>query len=552
MTPGVLSAVCGLAAGVARVDRWLLGAMAAGVVLGAQGFGWGRYDCLNNDRMAFKSVMSPQRAPLEPASLRKPPLYTYWNFFFSRWPAEFIGRNLFWAPIEVRKEFRVLARVALARFWNLAMFAGCVAIVFLTIREAFGAGAARAGAWILATSAGFIPYQVYLTTDLAVVFLMLGVFALAVRITRNPSPGVSIAAGLLAGLCAAVKYNGLAIAVLLPLAHLLASRGNPFTASLKRPAAWLCGLAVPVGFVLGNPYSVLNFPKFRADFLYNYATTPVYSGEAGGAGYAEFLSRFLEIFGLPGTLLLAACALGGAGLVAFRAVGAGWKIWLLAAAVFAIYFWQIGGFPRVETRFVLPVAPFFLLLAAPGLAWAMRRPRAAVPVLAALVAYNLVCGWMVGGLFRNDPRMKALDWAAAHLSESGVMESSLSSPQWQEVAARGLRVVRIPWGLERREHFETVFAGEDETLRGIGRFETGASTDWFSSAQRAERGTRWIAWNSIDIDEVIRPFYTALFVPDSGYRIVFDAQSPKLPRWVYPQSADFLSNRMTVWEKTNG
>lgn len=544
----------GSAAGtVARADRWLLGAIAAGVFFGAQGWNWGRYDCLNLDRMAFKSVMSSNRGVFEPASFRKPPFYTYVNFFLARWPAEFVGRNLFWTSIEFRKEFRLIARTVLARGVNLAMFAALVAFVYQVANTAYGLLPARVSAWILATSAGFVPYQIYLTTDLAMVFLMGAVFVCAVGILKRPGIGISVAAGLLAGLCAATKYNGLAIAICLPLAHLLASGRNPVLECLRRPAAWLCGLAVPVGFVLGNPYSVLNFPKFRDDFLYNYTTTPVYGGQVEGTGYVAFLFEFFEIFGQPAVwFLLAGLVVGFWAVIQAMRAGHGitWKVWLLAAAVFILYFWKIGEFPRMTTRFVLPMAPFVLLLAAAGFGMLFRLRWVAGPVLVLILAYNAVCAWMVGGLFRNDPRMLALRWADENMT--GVVESSTSSPQWNEIQKRKIKVVEIPSGVERRLLFEEMFAADESMLAEVNRFEDGTSVDWFTAEARRKRNPRFVAWNSMDVESLVRHEYDALSQPDSGYRVVFDASSPERPGWAYPKSADFLINRMTIWERING
>lgn len=538
---------------VAGTDRWLLGAIAAGVFFGAQGLNWGRYDCLNLDRMAFKNVMSSSRGPFEPGSFRKPPFYTYVNFFLARWPAEFVGRNLFWTSIEFRKEFRLIARTILARIVNLAMFAALVVFVYQVAATAYGQVSARVSAWILATSAGFVPYQIYLTTDLAVVFLMGAVLLCAVQILKSPGIGISVLAGLLAGLCAATKYNGLAVAACLPLAHLLASRGNPILASLRRPAAWLCGLAVPAGFVLGNPYSVLNFPKFRDDFLYNYTTTPVYGGQLEGTGYVAFLWKFLEIFGQPAVWFLIAgmvCGLWAVFIARRSDRDITWKTWVLVVAVFALYFWKIGEFPRMTTRFVLPMAPFLLLLAAAGFGILLRVRWVAWPVLVAVLTYNAACAWMVGGLFCNDPRMAALAWADGHMT--GVVESSTSSPQWQQIQRRKIKVVEIPSGVERRRLFEEMFAGNEQMLGEVDRFEDGTPLEWFSADARRQRHPQFVAWNSMDVETVVRHEYDALFQPDSGYRVVFDARSPERPDWAYPKRADFLINRMTIWERNNG
>lgn len=535
---------------IAFSDRWLLGALAAGMLLGVQGAGWGRYDCLNLDRMAFQNVFAKDRKPLEPASFVKPPGYTYINLLAARWPAEFLARQVPGLAKTERRDAMLRLRVILSRALNFAMFGGLILLVFAACESAFGRPAARAAAWILATSAGFVPYKIFLTTDLAVVFFMATTFFLCLRIVRNPSLGLSVAAGLLAGLAGAIKYNGLAIAVCLPLAHLLASRGNPILACLRRPAAWFCGLAVPVGFLLGNPHALLSYRKFADDFLYNYTVTPVYNGPGTGTGYADFLLRYREIFGDLGSLLLAVALLAGipAVLHAIRHRDPMWKTWLLAAAAFAVYFWKIGSFPRTETRFVLPTAPFVVVLAAAGFPILLRARGTAVAALAALVVYNAACGWRTGELFRRDPRMELLDWAAGHFEPGDVIESSDSMPQWKLLPNAAFTIHKIPSGLERKEAFRAMFAGDDEMNGKISRNESREGTTWFDPAARQERGTRWIAWSSIDLDSVTTQAFNALF-SDPNYSVVFQKSSPDVPSWGYPKQTEFLRSQSIVWKR---
>lgn len=527
-----------------HVDRWLLLALAIGVLSGLQGFGWGRFDCLNLDRMAFQNVMSDSRRPLEPETYVKPPFYTYLNLVLARWPADFVARQIPGLERDERRAARAEWRVRFARVLNLALFAGLIVCVFLVARSAFGIPAARLGAMLLATSAGFLPYQVFLTTDLALVTFLAAAFALACRILNEPERILwSVLAGLAVGLATAVKYNGLALAVCLPLAHLLASKGNVLWQCLRRPSAWLCGLAVPVGFVLGNPYAVLDWPKFQTDFLYNYAVTPVYSGAAEGNGYAAFVAAFGEIFGWPGSALLLVGLLVSVGVIRRSE---GWRVWLLAAAFVALYTWKIGAFPRVETRFVLPVAPFVLLLALPGLA--LVRLRGVVVAAVGIVClYNFACLFEVGRLFREDPRQSLLAWAASGFAKGNSVESSGSVPQLRFLPGLELRETRMPAGTQRATMFAGLFAGDPAMLDRIRQQETTYSLGWFEPAARRARGTDWVVWSNIDLDATTKPFYGALLAGRDGTEIAWDAESPQLPRWAYPRRTEFLRNRTTVF-----
>jgi 4-amino-4-deoxy-L-arabinose transferase-like glycosyltransferase len=298
-----------------------------------------------------------------------------------------VSSLFFWKKSHERYEIFLVVRTWIARALNLIMFAACTTAIFILIRRFYNLGAARFAVLLFATSAGFVPYQIFLTTDLAVIFVMLASFLFALRIINNPSMSNSIAAGLLAGLATATKYNGLAVAIALPLAHLLACRsGNPFIEAIKRKSAWVCGACVPLGFLLGNPYTIFDWQKFRADFLYNYTVTPVYNGATSGNGYSRFFESFYEIFGVPGTLFIGLALVVGLGFVLLNLkTSKAWQLWIMAGAVFALYTYKIGAFPRIETRFVLPAAPFLLLMASAGFAIFLKARILSIPLLATIL-----------------------------------------------------------------------------------------------------------------------------------------------------------------------
>jgi len=530
-------------------DGWLAAALLLGVVLGAQGFQWGKYDCLNLDRLALRNVTMKKLPYLHPSYFAKPPFYTYLNHFLARVPAEAVSRNMIWLDMGQRKQVFLLLRLGLARSLNLAFFAGSVVLLFVLARETFGVPAARLSALLLATSAGFIPYQIFLTSDLALAFMMLASFACAVKIVERPGMGISVAAGLLAGLTAATKYNGLFVAAALPVAHLLASRGNPVLACLRRPAAWVCGLCVPLGFLLGNPYAALDWPTFSGDFLYNLKATPVFNGVTQGHSYARFFLAFGEIFGWPGTWLVAAGIVAGIVFLAGRNRKNAWQPWVLAAVVFTIYAWKIGSFPRIETRFVLPTAPFALLMASAGFAILLRAKWLTVPVVAAVLCYNLACGWWVGTMFRQDPRMVALEIARTQVRAQDTVEVSRSIPRIQDLPGKNLKVFKMPNCIEITASFSKIFAGDQQMQGMMGRWMTKERPEWFAPPARAERNPDWIFWSSIDLEHIVQNEYEALFKDGSGYQVVYDATSPKFPWWTYPRYTEFIRNRVTVWKK---
>jgi len=531
-------------------DKILILSLLLGFFTGVQGFTWGRYDCLNLDKMAFQSLFDKNRLPFQPARYVKPPFYTYLNHFVARIPAMTVSSLFFWKKSHERYEIFLLVRTWIARALNLLMFAACITGIFIMIRKYYSLGSARVAALLFATSAGFVPYQIFLTTDLAVIFMMLASFLFALKILNNPGMGNSIAAGLLAGLATATKYNGLAVAIALPLAHLLACRsGNPLIEAIKRKSAWVCGVCVPFGFLLGNPYTIFDWQKFRADFLYNYAVTPVYNGATSGNGYRRFFESFYEIFGIPGTLFLGVALVLGLGFVLLSLkTSKAWQLWILAGAVFALYTYKIGAFPRIETRFVLPAAPFLLIMASAGFVVLLKTRFLSMPILALILAYNLSCCWWTGRLFANDPRNYVPVFAKEKLQNGGIVEWSKSNPKLEALPVK-LQIHQIQTGLERAAMFDKMFADNPEIHSMVKAKEVQITPDWFSVESRKARHTDYVIWSTIDVEGIVRPHYEALFDESSGYRVIYDAQSPKQPDWVYPKRTEFTRNRTTIWEK---
>ena len=529
-------------------DPLLITCIAVGVFFAVPGFTWGKYDCLNLDRMAFRGFFSENRRPFEPSSYVKPPFYTYLNYFAAVQPAKFLRNIYFWGDKNEQGEVFLRLRTSFSRLINILFFALCTTSIFILARSFYSVFTARIASLIFATSCGFIPYQIFLTTDLAVIFMMLASFLFAVKIISNPKMSYSVASGLLAGLACATKYNGLAVAAALPLAHLLAGRsGNLFIEAFKRKSAWICGLCVPLGFIIGNPYSIIDWPKFKSDFIYNYTVTPVYNGFSGGTGYTKFFQSFYEIFGIPGTwLILVCCLMGIIWLLKNRNNTGAICLWILAFAVFVFYAYKIGSFPRIETRFVIPAAPFAIILAFAGIE-AFRNFKAFfTPVIVLIVAFNLLSGFYISRLFSEDPRNIAIDFYKKYLRESFVMEYSESLPKPEALKVKG-KCMKMQMGLERVEKFREMFKKDESMLSMLDKKENQVEAEWFSIDERKKRGTDFVIWSTIDLEGIIRKHYEALFDESNGYRKIYDASSPETPNWVYPKYTEFLRNRTTIW-----
>lgn len=529
-------------------DPFLIIAISIGIIYAVPGFTWGKYDCLNLDAMAFNNVFSGDRRPFEPNSYVKPPFYTYMCHFAARVPAMTLANIYFFKERHERFELFLRLRTSFARCLNMAFFALCTTALFVLASSFYSLFTARIVSIIFATSCGFIPYQIFLTTDLAVIFMMLASFLFAVKILQNPNMLNSVVAGLLAGLACSTKYNGIAVAVALPLAHLLAGKdGNLFLKALKRKSAWVCGACVPLGVLIGNPYMAIDWNKFKTDFLYNYTVTPVYNGATSGTGYAKFFHSFYEIFGLPGSwIVLVTILIGVFCVLRPSRKSAQLHLWILAVAVFGLYTYKIGSFPRIETRFVLPAAPFALILSLAGFEALKKLKVALIPVLSLIIAFNLISGFYITKLFYGDPRNAAISYYKSQLKAGSVIEFSESLP-YPHALPYKVKSHKMRSGLERLTLFQDMFRENNSIISMLSKKENQSTPEWFSMSERKKRGTDFVIWSSIDVEGIVRPHYEALFDESNGYKIIYDKSSPQVPGWVYPKRTEFLRNRTTIW-----
>ena len=539
------------------VDKVLLAALAAAFLLCLNGI-TSRY--LHPDQMAFVPLFQEGKWPFNPGWFEKPPFHTYLNYFLTLLPVSLLDRLLNLPPDALELLQRLWSKVLTA-----ALFLGAIGLLFKITRTASGRVSARIVTLLFATSAGFVTYSHFLTADIPVMFWMLLAFFFSQRILLRRKLSDYLLAGFLTGLAAATKYNGLAIGLTIVVAHWLALA----SLSLSPRDAWrqylfdrklLLGLSMVVaGFVAGNPYALLDHKTFAYDFAYNYMVAPVYEGQTGHS-FARFFTVLTEIYGLPALLLLAA-----AGLFAFFAAlsrkgtaverGTFW----LGFSVLLIYYLKFGSFPRLETRFVVPVAPLLLIVSCPF--WkrlkAYKAPLAVV--LAGLLAYNLLCSFYVGQRFLEDPRAAAEAWVAANVPPGSLIEGDIYAPDWNAGPQAGVESVMSPFVTGRERLFREIFKGNSFIN---GPDDNSAAIDetvaWYSPERLNARRPDFVAVDSLYYDRFTAPglrrdlypsmdsYFRGLLGEKLPYDIVFDRETSPLPFWIYPREIDFLHNRITI------
>jgi len=504
-------------------------------LIGAQ---WGRVEDWNPDQMAFRSVPNN----LMVGDYLKPPLTTYAARLIVLNPVDIVMHGI----LHTEDKLRLQARVLGVRVLTILYLCATVVLIYFLVRRCNGKKAASVIALIMATSAGLVAYTHYGTADIPVVFWMTASFACALYATISARLGFAITAGLLAGLSAACKYNGLGVAIAIPVFFVIKDGPRVF---LKKNL-WLASIAVPIGFVLGCPGAIFDRTTFTKDFLYNLYVTPVYYGDISHAGYGLFLKEIPNIVGWPVSLLLAGCITISALLLLTKRLKKDEALLLAGAlAVFTFYFLTIGRFPRMETRFVLPIVPFVFVAAAPALS--RINSRILVSIVALHVLYNLICCAFVGRRFWDPPRMGACYWAEKNFKAGDLIES-VHSPSW-DLLVPGVKVFHTPKYTGRTARFKKIFAENKVVAQGVGKFDNDPSLEIFTHEALKKRNPDYITFCNFAVSfsghPQVQQYYKDHIAQKLGYHIVFKDVWWLPPWWAYPRNLDFMTPWMYILKR---
>jgi hypothetical protein len=547
-----------------RPDPLLVAALSLAFLFCLQGITWGRVECWNRSQIALQSLRA-----LRPGNYLKPPFHTYLNHVFVVWPITG-ALKIAQVPTE-RMKIANSAKLIGSRLVTIALFLGTIALAYSFSRRSYGRFSAVIIAFVFAASAGFVTHAHFLTADIPLLFWMLAAFWASYRLASAPSTRNYAIAGFLTGIAIATKYNGLAVGIALLVAHFFATKGASLRSTILSRQLGIGLSVVLLGFLFGCPTVLYEPKKFWNDFIYNYTVTPRYSGQPDRANYLGALGRIPEIVGIPGAILIAGLAILSCILVLRRRdlSDAASRGFILSGAVFVLYVLKVGTFPRAETRYILPAIPFLILMIGPALQMVERRKWILALLLPVLI-YNCVCSYLVGKRFNDDPRLKAQLWMVKNVPPGSVIESSGTSPHWSKLPnfdareinlgrpdrpsspARDITDLRLPNMSGRADLFRKVFPEWVQPL--VTENERNPDQGLFTAAALEKRNPNYISIYSGDYKvpgETVRRYYGDLLTGKLPYAIVFDADTPRAPKWIYPRTIDSLRGRITILQRKN-
>ena len=353
------------------------------------------------------AFINPDEATVVPKAVEvaggqlNPMFFYYPSLFFYVLAGVYWLVSPFWALVHgellVRPGALVLdagAFYLIGRLVAVAFGVAAVGLVYRLGRDAYGAAAGVLAAAFLAVVPLHVEYSHLAVTDVPAVTL--GLLGLVFLHGAAQGRGLRrLTAGAVAvGLAASTKYNLGMLVLPATVAALYAGRpavaaavaaGRPALRAWARLLALRLYLPVALAFLLASPFIVLDLPRFIDEFSRQHAI--VQRGWLGfehvGNGYWYNLS--VNLAGAVGLVLL--------GLAVF---GLAWALWrrapldLMLAPTVLVYFVDVSSWRELADRYMLPIVPLLLLLAA-RLCVALREVRPAwrgalLPGVAALAA----------------------------------------------------------------------------------------------------------------------------------------------------------------------
>lgn len=275
-----------------------------------------------------------------------------------------------------------------------------VYLFYRSIRSSFGKLRALLAAFLLAVCFLHVTDSHYLYADIPLLLILVAAFGFFWQINEKSSWKTHGGAGAFVGIAAAVKYNGIFIA----LAYGICLFFLKNTTLSKLRKAICAGLAAFAVFSALNPYWLLDYSFFMQDIR-------IQAQSQGGVGWFHHF-RY-SLVGAAGWPLLAA-AFGGV-FLSFREADERLRNYKLSLLLFTIgYYGVLAAAGQPYPRYVLPLLPGILFFASDALVVISKDGRRRFVLAAGLVllsAFPLTKSILWDQLMsRQDTRDLAKKW----------------------------------------------------------------------------------------------------------------------------------------------
>ena len=424
-----------------NVDLLLLAILAVAAIARCWGinFGLPNINCRPDEIITVAKAFRVGTGNLNPEYFFHPAFYFYFIsiFYGLYFVLGFIFRrytSILDFALEYTKDpanFYLIARSITALLGTLTVF-----IVYLIARDLFDKRTARVSALFLGFAYLHVRDSHYATTDVAQAFLIMASVFFIMKCAEIKTLKNYVLAGVLCGLAAATKYAGVFLALPMSIIHVF-NISDEKKGLIDKRIVWFA-VAVALAFLIGAPFTVLDFPHFKDNIFKQFEKlsimhTDIYIGKAFWRQFS-----FSLFFGLGWSLLFSSIA----GFFIFA------KKNLKKAIIFCsfplLYYAFSGKGNDAYARYMIPIVPFLCITAAVFAVtlgerlsgyFKIRSANIMISILAVLILFPSVHNIVRYDelLAKRDNRLVAADWVVENIPKgSSIFQFGIS---WSHIFA---------------------------------------------------------------------------------------------------------------------
>ncbi|MGD9345106.1 MAG: phospholipid carrier-dependent glycosyltransferase [Candidatus Aminicenantes bacterium] len=419
---------------------------------------------------------------LNPHFFHVPSLHTY--AVAGLWGVYYLGGKMtgtFTSPAQFMEAFDedATTHVILARLLSVILSVGTVLIVFYLGKLMYNPRVGALASLVLVFSPVHNKISHYMVPDVPMVFFLMFSFLCIWFIYVRGDTKFYVLAGLLAGLATATKYGGQMLFLPLFLAHLFYVLDNqrPIRNIFLSHKLILSVMFFLGGFLAGCPYSVLDFPKFWNDFKWQ--SQHLLQEGHYGSSTAQPAWLFYLRYGMAENIGKIAQYLvyGGVLLALVRRKRNDLILIVFPLVLFAL----VGSWKSMAARYLLPLTPFLVLIAAIFLDALFTKISALVskdnsPILyraldSRFLHWGIVVLILIPSaaqvvrfdylLTQKDTRTLAKEWVNSHLPEGSTLALEsygppLSRDDFSLLRRHTLGNIHLDWLAQRKVEYVIV------------------------------------------------------------------------------------------------
>ncbi|MFH1593352.1 MAG: glycosyltransferase family 39 protein [Candidatus Omnitrophota bacterium] len=340
-------------------DALILLILAVGILVRCYGidFGLPHTRCRPDENVVIRHALYSSIKALHPTTFSYGSFYKYiLLFLYALYYLFGLVSGRFTSTLDLIREYAVdpTNLFLINRLLAALLGTATVFIVYLIAKRLFDRRVALISSLFLSLAYLHVRDSHFGNVDVPMTFFIMCSFLFIVKSYRKGILKNYILSGLLAGLATSTKYAGILLIAPMLIAHFcnIPDRKDKWSKLFLDRRILLFFLFVVIGFLVGTPYSVIDFSAFTGDIFFQAIEHQTMGHEIIlGRGWWHFLS-FSLFFGLGWPLLFA--SIGGILILAKRDIRSA----ALLCSFPALYYFLAGRGYTVFARYTIPMIPF--------------------------------------------------------------------------------------------------------------------------------------------------------------------------------------------------